>query len=100
MLVHLSIGKYDDDVIITHNNKQSGDKEIYKSMLIALYTWWLPTTIPTYYDIILPTTTNLHYNWISRMYLRCFVANMNIEMLADPLKKVKSILENKVILGS
>ena len=34
------------------------------------------------------------------MYLRCFVANMNIEMLAGPLKKVKSILENKVILGS
>ena len=36
-------------------------------------------SIPTYYDIILPTTINLHYNWISRMYLRCFVANMNIE---------------------
>ena len=34
------------------------------------------------------------------MYLRCCVANMNIEMLAGPLKKVKSILENKVILGS
>ena len=53
MLVHLSIGKYDDDVIITHNNKQSGDKEIYKSMLIDLYTWWLPTTIPASQHIMI-----------------------------------------------